>query len=188
MLHQIQTMNNDAFVCSFKGPLNGLPFQRAFSQTTLTCALGPPPTEHARLLADYNAALATLKSLLPKQTDTRSGHVYQNVASQHLRLRHAVFAVSAFRGILLFLHELTHRLSFSPDQIPRKRQWNLRTMVCTFPALWPWRCLTSLLSSRLTPPIYDRGLAHAIPGSRGGAVPNCHHPRRTPAACIRPSR
>ncbi|RDX42772.1 hypothetical protein OH76DRAFT_1422333 [Lentinus brumalis] len=76
----------------FKGENIGTTWQKSFSQTTLSCALGPPPAEFPRLVTDYHAALATLRSVLPKGVNQQSGHVYQQIASPHFRGRHAAFA------------------------------------------------------------------------------------------------
>ncbi len=79
---------------NYRGPNPALPFLRPFSQTTLTCALAPPPADHPQLAADFVTGMATLRTILPREANERSGHVYQNISGQHLRLRHAVFAVS----------------------------------------------------------------------------------------------
>ncbi len=97
-LSTIGTIATDRFFMrpdgNYRGPNPALPFLRPFSQTTLTFALGPPPAEHGQLVADFGNGMATLRTILPREANERSGHVYQNVSGQHLRLRHAVFAVS----------------------------------------------------------------------------------------------
>ncbi len=79
----------------FKGDTPpGATWQKSFAQTLLSCALGPPPAEFPRLVADYHAALAAIRALLPRGVNQLSGHVYSQMASPHFRVRHGVFFVS----------------------------------------------------------------------------------------------
>ncbi|TFK91364.1 hypothetical protein K466DRAFT_596200 [Polyporus arcularius HHB13444] len=77
---------------NYKGQTPNMVFHKPFAQTTLSCALGPPPADFPEMVGDYQAALASLRSVLPKGANEKSGHVYQNLGGQHLRLRHALFA------------------------------------------------------------------------------------------------
>lgn len=78
---------------NFKGFNPALTWQKSFSQTTLSFALGPPPSVYPNLVNDFHTAIATFDSILPKNTTMKSGQYAPGFSTKHLRLRHAVFSV-----------------------------------------------------------------------------------------------
>ncbi len=88
---------------NFKGFNPALTWQKKFSQTTLSFALGPPSCAYPMLVKDFHTGIATFDSILPKNANLKSGQYAQGLPNKHLRLRHAIFAVRH----ITTLHALT---------------------------------------------------------------------------------